>query len=88
MGNISLDWSGTENNGGTHGSATFKQTLNLPFPPFTANLEVTMTTECVMVDGHEAVYGGTFTQVLNNPFPSGGPFQVGRQVFGRQHVRS
>lgn len=77
---ITMEWSGTENNGGPHGAAIFTQTLNLPFPPFTADLEVTMETECVMVDGNEAVYGGIMTEVLNSPFPPGGPFEVGNHM--------
>jgi hypothetical protein len=78
---ITLEWSGTENNGGPHGSATFQQVMNLPFPPFSANLQLTLETECVTVIDNEAVYGGLITEAVDNPFPPGGPFDVGNHVF-------
>jgi hypothetical protein len=78
---ISVEWSGTENNGGPHGSATYQQVLNLPFPPFNANVQLTLETKCVNVNGNEAVYGGTITDVVDNPFPGGGPFAIGNHLF-------
>ena len=73
------EFSGTENNGGTHGSGYM--TLRLPFPPFD-NLELTTETECVMVfEGNVAIYGATITETVNNPFPPGGPFDVGNIVY-------
>jgi hypothetical protein len=56
-----VEFSGTQNNGGTHGSAT------VSLGPNTYTLE----TECVMVDGNEAVYGGTITEVSGPPPPPG-----------------
>lgn len=83
-GNVSITFSGTENNGGTHGTAVFEQTLNLPFPPFNATVVISMDTECVMVDGDAAVYGGTMTEVEGSPFPPGaGPFKVGNNLYFR-----
>ena len=64
-------FSGTHNNGGTHGSAT--ATINGP----SGTTYLTMETECVMVDGSEAVYGGLMTQVVN-PF---GGFQEGNIAY-------
>jgi hypothetical protein len=61
-------FSGTQNNGGTHGSAT----LNLG--PYTFTCE----TECLMVEDNEAVYGGTLTEVAG---PPGFPFGVGDLVY-------
>lgn len=84
---ISISWSGTVNNGGSHGEATFQQTFtSLPFPPFTpfdppVTTMITMETECLMDDGNEVVYGGVFTEVLNSPFPGGGPFAVGNHLY-------
>ncbi len=60
-------WSGTENNGGPHGSAY------LEFGPG----QITMVTECIRVEGNEAVYGGTITEFVN-PF---GPFDVGWHIY-------
>lgn len=57
----SVTWTGTQNNGGTHGSAIV--TLNFANPAIVLTLE----TECVMVEGNEAVYGGTITEALNVP---------------------
>jgi hypothetical protein len=56
-------FSGTENNGGVHGSA------NLWLGPWNFILE----TECVMVEENEAVYGGTITEVNGPPLPPGFP---------------
>jgi len=76
-GMISLSWSGTQNNGGTHGSGVAELLIGEPF----GFVSLTMETECVIVEGNEAVYGGTFTEVLNNPFPPGGPFDVGNIIY-------
>lgn len=64
-------FSGTENNGGAHGSATAS------LGPFTFTLE----TECVMVEGNEAVYGGTITERDGPPPPPGAPFNIGDHVY-------
>lgn len=66
-----FEFSGTQNNGGTHGSATV--TVNGPFGLTVLTLE----TECIMVEGNEAVYGGIATEVVN-PF---GGFQMGKYVY-------
>lgn len=60
-------FSGTQNNGGAHGSAT----LNIRGRNFT------LETECVMVEGNEAVYGGIIT-ALDPGFPN---FQVGDRAY-------
>lgn len=65
LGPIIQEWSGTQNNGGVHGSASL---LLFGFS------EVTMETECVMVEDNEAVYGGTITEI--SP-PFGPPFEIG-----------
>lgn len=78
FGITSFSWSGTQNNGGTHGSGVSVWILG---PPFNTTLYLTLDTECVTVEGNEAVYGGTFTEVLNNPFPPGGPFDVGNAIY-------
>jgi hypothetical protein len=64
LGATIADWSGTQNNGGTHGSAT----LTIQTRTFT------LETECVMVEGNEAVYGGTITAIEGFGFP---PIDVG-----------
>jgi hypothetical protein len=63
FGPYSLSWSGTENNGGSHGSAILELTWSGGIAQFT------LETECVMVDGNEAVYAGIITQILNAPPP-------------------
>ena len=68
LGPIIQEWSGTQNNGGVHGSASL---LLFGFS------EVTMETECVMVEDNEAVYGGTITEI-SPPF---GPFQIGAVIY-------
>ena len=65
------EFSGTENNGGTHGSAT------LALGPWVFTCE----TECVMVEGNEAVYGGTITEVAGPPPPPFLPFNVGNHIY-------
>lgn len=77
FGITSFSWSGTQNNGGTHGSGTAEFRFGPPF----GSVYLTLATECVTVDGNEAVYGGTFTEVQNNPFPPGGPFEVGNSIY-------
>lgn len=62
-GALTITFSGTQNNGGPHGSAEFIQS----FGPFTAH--VILETYCVSVDGNEAVYGGIVTEVIENNFP-------------------
>lgn len=64
-------FSGTQNNGGAHGSAT----VNLD--PFIFTLE----TECVMVEGNEAVYGGTIIERDGPQPPPGAPFNVGDHIY-------
>lgn len=55
---MSLTWSGTQHRDGYRkGSAEFKQST----PNFI--LHFSMETECVTVEGNEAVYGGIITQV-------------------------
>lgn len=68
---IGIVFNGTENNGGTHGSAYW--VVNGP----AGLVEMTMETECVMVEGNEAVYGGIVTEIVN-PF---GPFQEGTHMY-------
>ena len=68
------EFSGTENNGGTHGSAY----MTLPFPPF-ETIELTLETECVNVfEGNVAIYGATITESVNDLF---GIFAVGNIVY-------
>jgi len=71
----SITWSGTQNNGGTHGSATV--TLNVADPAIVLTLE----TECVMVEGKKAVYGGTITAALNVPEEDQAFFGVGGHYY-------
>ena len=66
-----IEFSGTQNNGGTHGTATAN------FGPFTFSME----TACVMVDENEAVYGGTIIELDGPPTPPGFPISLGNQMF-------
>lgn len=73
---FTFNWSGTENNGGTHGSAIITQEMG------PSVVTIIMETACVNVIGNEAVYGGLVIEVENNPFPPGaGPFAIGNIVF-------
>ena len=72
LGSLQMTWSGTENNGGTHGSAVLTQ----QFGPF--NVNVTMETDCVNVIGNEAVYTGRITGSENDP--TGFLFKIGNKV--------
>jgi hypothetical protein len=65
----SVEFSATENNGGTHGGAT------LSLGPWTFSSD----TECVMVDDNEAVYGGLVTERTGPP--SGPPIGPGWHVY-------
>jgi len=71
---ITYNWSGTENNGGSHGSAVIVQN----FGPIVVT--ITMETNCVSVLDNEAVYGGTITEVLNDPFNGFGPYALGNTL--------
>lgn len=54
---MTITWSGTQNINGAYGSASIQQST----PHFSFHL--VLETECVMVDGDQAVYGGTITQI-------------------------
>lgn len=71
-GGITIEFSGTQNNGGSHGSGVFTQALG----PF--NVVIEMETACVSVDGDVAAYAGTFTNNLEGP--AFGPFAPGNTV--------
>ena len=62
-GGVTINFSGTENNGGTHGSAEVRQVGG----PFEAHY--ILATTSVVVDGTEAIYGGIITEVIVNTFP-------------------
>lgn len=63
-------FSGTQNNGGTHGSATLT----------VSGVTLTLETECVMVDGTEAVYGGIITE-MDGSFPPFIPYGIGSYAY-------
>lgn len=70
-----VSWSGTENNGGAHGSAVME------IPSGSVTISVIMETRCVSILDNEAVYGGTITEVLNDPFGGvGGPYALGNTM--------
>ncbi len=56
---MTLQWTGTQTEHGPSGSAEFKQ-----ITPY-INLHFKMKTECISIEGNEAVYGGTITQVIS-----------------------
>lgn len=62
-GSTTITFSGTQNNGGSHGSAEIFQVSG----PFTAHY--ILETASVYVDGNEAIYGGIINEVLENSFP-------------------
>lgn len=66
-GGTTITFSGTQNNGGAHGSAEVRQVSG----PFEAHY--ILETTSVVVDGNEAIYGGVITDVLVNTFPSPPP---------------
>ncbi len=71
---MTITWSGTQNRNGPHGSASIQQST----PNF--SFHFVLETECVTVDGNQAVYGGTITQVktLNGNAPAIG---VGWRIY-------
>lgn len=62
-GSTTISFSGTENNGGVHGSADVQQA----FGPFEAHY--LLETTSMVVDGDYAIYGGIITEVIVNTFP-------------------
>ena len=62
-GSTTISFSGTENNGGAHGSAEVWQAGG----PFEAHFA--METTSMVVDGNYAIYGGVITEVFVNTFP-------------------
>lgn len=62
-GGVTISFSGTENNGGAHGSAEVRQESG----PFVAHY--LLETTSVVVEGNYAIYGGIITEVLVNSFP-------------------
>jgi hypothetical protein len=62
-GGTTISFSGTENNGGAHGSAEVWQASG----PFEAHY--TMETTSMVVDDNYAIYGGVITEVFVNTFP-------------------
>jgi|TARA_R110002110_G_scaffold175760_5_gene379484 hypothetical protein len=54
---MTITWSGTQTTNGARGSAEIRQTT----PNF--SLLFVLETECVTVDGNQAVYGGTITEI-------------------------
>lgn len=82
---LSLTWSGTQNNGGTHGSAVFETQTMLPDGTVTT-IRATMETECITVVENRAVYGGIFTEVTGDPvlptyFPWSRYYTVGCHMY-------
>jgi hypothetical protein len=65
---FSITWSGTQSNGRTSGSAVIEQTTP------SSSFKFIMETECVTVDGDNAVYGGIITEVITR---SGDTPQIG-----------
>lgn len=54
---MTISWSGTQTHNRARGRADLKQTSP------NINFHFVLETECVMVNGNQAVYGGTITQV-------------------------
>ena len=75
LGDLQMTWSGTENDGGTHGSATLSQ----EFAPG-LGVNVTMETSCVNSIGNEAVYVGRITDNDNATGFFAFLFAVGNKV--------
>ncbi|MFT5846978.1 MAG: hypothetical protein ACJARX_000050 [Psychroserpens sp.] len=82
-----VSFSGTQNNGGAHGSAA----LEVTFGPFgTANV-VLETINVVSIGNNEVIYGGQITEVLENtvmfptppgfPIPSCDTYELGSYVY-------
>ncbi|SDS72114.1 hypothetical protein SAMN04515667_2825 [Formosa sp. Hel1_31_208] len=67
-----MTWSGTENNGGTHGSATLTDQLAPGL-----DVSVTMETDCVNAIGNEVVYVGRITESID---PTNFLFRVGNKI--------
>lgn len=66
-GGTTISFSGTENNGGAHGSAEIHQVSG----PFEAHY--LLETTSMVVDGNYAIYGGIITEMIVNTFPSPPP---------------
>ncbi len=56
---LTIQWTGSQTGDRTYGVAEFKQIS----PSF--NFHFKMKTECISVDGNEAVYGGVITQIVS-----------------------
>lgn len=70
-------FSGTKNNGGSHGTATL--TFNAPDPAQT--VVIYLDTECITIQDSAATYSGSITQVDNYVLPpNDGPFALGNFV--------
>ncbi|MDB4286065.1 hypothetical protein N9933_02065 [bacterium] len=73
-GNYDISWSGTENNGGTHGGGELYKSSSSGIFHFV------FETECIMDDGNEAVYVGIITEIIEKT-GGGPPVQVGWSLF-------
>lgn len=83
-----ITFSGTQNNGGTHGSATF----DITFGPFgSANVELE-TVSIISIGDNEVIYGGQISEVIENtimfpppppgfPPPPCDPYELGTYVY-------
>jgi hypothetical protein len=60
-------FNGTQNNGGSHGSAEIIQVRP------DGNRHFIMETACVSVEGNEGIYGGMITEVIENTVPNPPP---------------
>ena len=63
-GNVSITFSGSQNNGGAHGSGEFRNSI-----PGVGTDHVLFDTRCLSVVGNSAVYSGIITEVLENTIP-------------------